>query len=117
MYIFGGKCKDEGGLSNELWILRLGKKPLEWFKPETFGKPPEPRYSHTMNFYEDGNYLIIHGGRNDTNPSDSFALNDTFVFDLYKLLWCEVKIISDSPNFDVFNRCGHSSIIHSKYNY
>ena len=30
IYIFGGKSKEEGGLSNQLWILITGKKPLEW---------------------------------------------------------------------------------------
>lgn len=65
-----------------------------------------------MNFYDEGNYLIIHGGRNDT-VNDSSALADTFVLDLFTLQWVEVKIYSDSP-LDVYNRCGHSAMIYSK---
>lgn len=92
--------------------MRIGKKPLEWFKPETSGSPPCPRYSQSMNFYEDGNYLIIHGGRNDYS-SESFALNDTFLLDLYRFEWINIKVFFDSPRTKVFSRCGHSAIIFS----
>jgi hypothetical protein len=96
--------------------MRLGKKPLEWLKPLVRGKAPRPRYSHTMNYFEEGNFLIVHGGRNDLT-SDSFALNDTHIFDLQKLEWQEITLLSetDSPGFSVFNRCGHSAIVYCKY--
>lgn len=113
IYIFGG-IDVNGNFSNDLWILRIGKKPLEWIKPISRGNPPLPRYSFTMNYYEDGNFLIVHGGRNDIS-SDSFALNDTHIFDLHKLEWTEINLTNDNPNFTVFNRCGHSAIIHSKF--
>lgn len=93
--------------------MRLGKKPLEWVKPVVRGKPPKARYSHTMNYFEEGNFLIVHGGRNDF-LSDSFAFNDTHIFDLQKMEWQEIRLYSDTPNFEVFKRCGHSSIIFSK---
>ena len=111
--MFGGINSDEGALSNDLWILRLGRKPLEWIKPNVRGKPPLPRYSHTLNFYEEGNFLICHGGRNDLS-SQSFALNDTNIFDLYKMEWSEIKLYSDSDKFNVFNRCGHNSVVFGK---
>jgi len=81
-------------------------------KPEIKGTPPCPRYSHTMNFYENGNYLIIHGGRNDYS-SDSFALNDTFIFELSKFEWIEAKLYFDTPRSKVYNRCGHAAIVFS----
>ena len=112
LYIFGGKCKDEGGISNQLWILIMGQKPLEWVQPETKGKMPSPRYYHTMNYYEKGNFLVIHGGRND-DVSESFALNDTFIFDLENLEWMKVELYSQLNGFKVLNRCGHNSIIYS----
>jgi len=65
-----------------------------------------------MNYFEEGNFLIVHGGRNDYS-SDSFALNDTHIFDLQKLEWQEIKLYSDIPNFEVFHRCGHAGIIYS----
>ena len=39
----------------------MGRKPLDWIKVDTKGKSPIPRYFHSMNFYERGNYVIIHG--------------------------------------------------------
>jgi len=110
LFIFGGKSKEEGGISNQLWILIMGKKPLEWIKPETKGKPPAPRYFHSMNYYERGNYLIIHGGRND-NVSDSSALNDTYLLNLENFEWIGVTLYSNLNNFNVLSRCGHQSVV------
>ena len=111
IYIFGGKSKEEGGISNQLWILVTGKKPLEWIQPNTKGKPPCPRYFHSMSFYERGNFLIIHGGRNDS-LSDNIALNDTFLFDLENFDWLRVELYSGMKEFKVLNRCGHQSMIY-----
>ena len=111
IYVFGGKSKEEGGISNLLWILVTGKKPLEWILPNTKGKPPSPRYSHSMSFYERGNFLIIHGGRNDS-ISDNIALNDTYLFDLENFEWMKVELYSGMKDFKVLNRCGHQSMIY-----
>ena len=111
IYIFGGKSKEEGGISNQLWILVTGKKQLEWIQPNTKGKPPSPRYFHSMSFYERGNFLIIHGGRNDS-ISDNIALNDTFLFDLENFDWLRVELYSGMKDFKVLNRCGHQSMIY-----
>ena len=111
IYIFGGKSKEEGGIANQLWILVTGKKPLEWLQPTTKGKPPSPRYFHSMSFYERGNCLIIHGGRNET-LSDNLALNDTFLFDLENFEWLRVELYSGIKDFKILNRCGHQSMIY-----
>ena len=112
LYVFGGKCEGEFSLSNKLYILLMGRKPLEWIKVETKGKPPIPRYAHSMNFYERGNYVIIHGGRNDTCVDNS-SLNDTFLLNLENLEWIEVTLFSNINNFNVAHRCSHQSIIYS----
>ena len=101
LFVFGGKSTEDGGLSNQLWILTMGRKPLDWIKVDTKGKSPIPRYFHSMNFYERGNYVIMHGGRNDTFSENS-ALNDTYLLNY-----------SNINNFSVFNRCGHQSIIYA----
>ena len=90
----------------------MGKKPLDWIKVDTKGKAPIPRYFHSMNFYERGNYIIIHGGRNDSFSANS-ALNDTFLLNLENFEWIEVKLYSNISNFSVYNRCGHQSIIYA----
>jgi hypothetical protein len=112
LYIFGGKTKEYGGLTNDLWILIMGKNPFSWMKVNTLGKPPSPRYFHSMDYYEKGNYLIIHGGRNDDLSATS-ALNDTFVLDLENLGWVNVELYNNSNSFKVISRYGHKSTIFS----
>ena len=114
LYIFGGKSKavGTGGITNDLYVLVLGKKPCVWKKLEnTKGVKPPPRYFHSMSYYEKGNILIVHGGRNDLN-SDSFALNDTYIFDLEFLQWHRVTLYSNIEGFKVMPRCAHRSVVH-----
>ena len=111
LYIFGGKSKEEGGISNKLWLLSLGQKLLDWSLIEPKGKPPRPRYNHSMNFYERGNFLIIHGGRNDL-MSETIAFDDTFVLDLEFFEWFQVELFSQFNQFKVLSRCGHQSVIY-----
>ena len=112
IYVFGGKTKEDGGLSNKLWILTLGIKKLKWHSPDTKGKPPSPRFFHTMNYYDKGNILIIHGGRNDS-VSDNSALNDTFILDLENLEWMEVNLYFQLSKFKVLKRCAHQGVVFS----
>ena len=115
LYIFGGKSKAIGttGLSNDLYVLVLGKKPCFWKRfDDAKGIKPTPRYFHSMSYYEKGNFLIIHGGRNDLN-NDSFALNDTFIFDLEFLEWHRVVLFSNIEGFKVMPRCAHQSVVHN----
>ena len=111
LYFFGGKSKEEGGITNKVWILSLGQKYLEWNTIETKGKPPRPRYNHSMNFYEKENFLIIHGGRNDL-MSETFAFDDTFILDLESFEWFHVQLFSQFEQFKVLSRCGHQSVIY-----
>ena len=64
-----------------------------------------------MNYYEKGNILIIHGGRND-NISDTNALNDTFIFDLENQEWSEIELYSQLQSFKVLSRCAHQSVVY-----
>ena len=110
LYIFGGKAKETDGLTNNLWILILGQKPLRWIKIDTKGNPPSPRYFHSMNYYEKSKYIIIHGGRND-NLSSSSGLNDTFILDLLYFNWFKVQLYSNIHGFQIISRFGHNSAI------
>ena len=110
LYVFGGKTKETDGLTNNLWILLLGQRPLQWIKVDTKGDPPSPRYFHSMNFYEKSNYIIIHGGRND-NLSSSSGLNDTFILDLFNFNWIKIRLYSNITGFKIISRFGHNSSI------
>ena len=107
IYLFGGKSSDNV-LSNDIYVVKLGRKPLDIFKLAVKGKPPCPRYFHTTNFYEEGNSLIVYGGRNDDH--NEYALGDIFLFELASLEWIEVSIYSNI-NITLYARCGHSSLI------
>ena len=112
IYIFGGKSKyiGNGGLSNDFYVLVIGNDPCSWQKLENVkGIKPTPIYFHSMNFYEPGNFLIIHGGRNDFK-SENYALNDTFIFDLELFQWHKIMLLGIDKN-NILQRCGHSSII------
>jgi hypothetical protein len=115
LYIFGGK-KPQEEMSNDLWILKFGKKPVEWVLIDNVkGKPPLPRYQHSMNYYEEKNFIIIHGGRNDQYDLDTFSLNSTYILDLERWQWIEVKLYNSYySSFKVMERCSHNAIIYSK---
>ena len=105
MYVFGGKNKT---ISNDMWLLKIGKKPLEWEKVLTFGAPPSPRYLCSMNFFEKGNFIIIHGGKTKIS-TESFALKDTYLFELYRYQW--LKVDYGDKEYVVKKRCSHCSVI------
>jgi hypothetical protein len=69
-----------------------------------------------MNYYENGNYLIVHGGRNDSSL-EKYSLNDTYIFDLGKFEWAYVKFFYESSKMEVLKRFGHAAIIHCKKYY
>ena len=104
LYIFGGKNK-ENYLSNKLIIIKLGKIPLEYKTIEPLGKGPSPRFMSSMNFFEPGNFLIIHGGKNDFN-----SLNDTYILEVHRMEWLKVDFEDNNINL-VKNRCSHQSVI------
>ena len=110
LYVFGGSMKEIGGLTNNLWVLVLGQRPIFWNKIDTKGIPPSPRIYHTMDYFEKSNCLIVHGGRND-NLSNSSALSNTFLLDLANFTWIKVDLYSNISGFKIISRYGHKSII------
>ena len=57
-----------------------------------------------MNFFEKLNVLIIHGGRNEYEPTGPF-FNDFFFLDVERMLWIRL----DYNDIDVSPRGGHSA--------
>ena len=102
LYIFGGKNKES--LNDKLFIIKLGKNPLEYKTIEPFGKGPSARILCSMNFFEPGNFIIIHGGKNNF-----CTLNDTFILEVHRMEW--LKVNYDIDNNLIKFRCGHQSVI------
>ena len=90
IYLFGGKRSDLKDPSNKLWLLKIGRKPLEWTEIKAKGKPPCPRYLCSMNYYEKGNFIIIHGGKTKSLRNENI-LKDTYLFELFRFEWIRVK--------------------------
>ena len=111
IYIFGGKKGDLKEPSNKMWLLRIGKKYLDWLEIATLGKPPSPRYLFSMNFYEQENFIIIHGGKTKSLKSEQI-LNDTYLLDLMRFQW--IKVLHGSFDQIVKPRCSHAGIIYNK---
>ena len=113
LYIFGGKTPKTGVLNKNLYVLRIGGKSLEWIILNTYGIPPKKRYGTSMSFYEQGNLLIIHGGRNCSKFD--YAYNDTFVLNLGTLNWMKVDYFDKTK--PVAKRFYHQSFVNENYFY
>jgi hypothetical protein len=101
VYFFGGK-KEDGFSSNQIHVLRVGCKPLQWTSPEVSGQLPPPRYSHSMIHFEAMNAIVVFGGRNDTLISKTLVielnfLNDLWLLSLDTLNWVKVINQGDIP--------------------
>ena len=94
IYIFGGKISDDGPIINNIYVIKIGIKPLQIVQLKTSGIPPCPRYDSSLNYYEKGNMLIIHGGRNN-NVHGENGLNDTFILELFHLSWTYVEYYNE----------------------
>lgn len=111
IYIFGGKRSDLKDPSNKLWVLKIGRKPLEWSEIKAKGKPPCPRYLCSMNYYEQGNFIIIHGGKTKSLRNENI-LKDTYLFELFKFEWIKVNYGCLEPF--IKPRFSHAGIIYHK---
>ena len=105
LYIFGGKIFDgeKIAFNQHLYILKICQNPLEWIIPKLSGKPPSERYGSSMSYYEKGNFVVIHGGKNIS------LLNDTFLLDLFSLNWIEVEYFNKIK--EIAGRYFHQSIV------
>ena len=91
-FLFGGIAENssksnsddmaEAAACNELYHLSLGSAGLEWFRIQTKGAVPLPRWHHTANLY-DNTQLIIFGGFHTAEH----RLNDVWIFDIVNYTW------------------------------
>jgi len=106
IFFFGG-IDEESNHKNDLYILKIGRQPLEWFRPKVNGAGPTPRIFAKMNFYEDLNMLFVYGGRNDLIKKSIF--NDIWIFDLENFKW--IKAITHP--FNAKERTEHCSTLYN----
>lgn len=100
IYCFGGKDRNNQ-CNNTLKILKIGKKPLFWLYPETYGSPPSPRYHHSMSYQENLNLMVIYGGRNDVLG----IYSDIFVLRMSNMTWYNVDVHGDFLMKERFAHC------------
>jgi hypothetical protein len=98
IYSFGGISGDPNSkyspnhINNDLRFMEIGSKEIEWKVLEVSGKPPEPRYLHSMDHFENSNMIVIFGGRMESsNSSSNYCLNDVWILHLSKLSWSQLK--------------------------
>ena len=111
IYIFGGKKSDLKDPSNKLYLIKIGRKPLEMIEIKAKGKPPCPRYLCSMNYFEEGNFIIIHGGKTKSLRSENI-LKDTYLFELFKFEW--IKVHYGCFESFVKPRFSHAAVIYDK---
>jgi hypothetical protein len=105
VFFFGG-MNDNRVPTSLFFVMKIGKKQIEFEIPTTHGKPPLPRISASMDFYPNLNIIIIHGGRNDRNENSIY--NDYMVLDLETMNWIQAISKQDkAPSM----RAEHQSFI------
>ena len=103
IYVFGGLNENKLA-SNTLHLLNIGVKVPFWTVPETWGKPPSPRFQHSMVYNEKLNAVVVFGGRIDVSNSSSYTcFNDLFILKMETLTWVTVQVLGNIPNM----RSGH----------
>jgi len=98
IYSFGGLSGSqkhsyaETHVNNDIRFMEVGPGRKQWKVLEIEGKPPQPRYFHSMEHFEDSNMLVVFGGRAEsTVKATNFCLNDVWLLDLYFLSWIELN--------------------------
>lgn len=104
VYIFGGLDSNKK-CTQKLWIVKIGKKPVDILEPRTHGKPPLPRKLCIMTSLDEINLLVIHGGKNDQLHPE--YLNDIVILDMETFHWIHPKQKSDEPT-QLAEHCGFS---------
>ena len=100
---FGG-IDNEGNINDELRLLKIGKKNLEWVVPLVKGDIPEGKKNASLTFYESLNVLILFGGE---NVRQEFS-NDLHFLDLELFKWIRITLYESIP----LERSSHCCILY-----
>ena len=94
---------DKRKATQDLVVLIIGRKPLEWRIPKTEGIPPGERICATLDYFEEAHLLVLYGGRDDKR----YSYNDIWVMDLERFAWLRVSVYDLEPS----QRSEHCSLI------
>ena len=101
IYFFGG-MNEYGYSVNTLAVLKIQRRNFEWIIPEVQGKPPAPRYGHSMHLIDWLNSIFIYGGRCDSDmiskDKKSKLFNDLWMLNLKELEWTQVESKGEVPS-------------------
>ena len=71
IYSFGGlgnsteNSNMQSIANNDMRLMKVGHGPKEWIVLDVAGTPPDPRYFHSMDYFESNNMIVIFGGRKE----------------------------------------------------
>ena len=98
IYLFGG-VNERQRFNNELYVIKICRKPCKVVKPKVKGVPPKGRINCKMIFIPEFNMVIVHGGCGERQE----VLNDIMILNLESLDWLRPKC-EDEEGFDGVNR-------------
>ena len=90
--IFGGY--DERQTYGDLWVFDTAA--MTWLRPRTAGRPPSPRYNHTMELLPDGRILVF-AGYNTVAKKGSEYLQDVRELDTETMVWSRPRVVGEFP--------------------
>lgn len=82
-----------GEWNNDMMFFQIESKVPNWYKLTAKGKPPQPRYLHTMNYCLDLSCLVVFGGRSEhlEESQKQFYFNDIWLFQIQNFQWWQVE--------------------------
>lgn len=95
VYLFGG-INDKKVFSNDVYIIKICRKPCKCIKARINGSPPLPRINCQMQYIIEYNLLVIHGGEGESQE----AFNDVMILNTETLNWIRPVMEEDDPDLD-----------------
>lgn len=105
IFVFGG-IDSKKRPKNDLLHIVPGTKPVQCVVMEPSGRPPCPRFMHSMALCTNFQYLIVFGGRVDLNEKKEYTcFNDVYLLQIHQMTWVNVKVTGSVP----CERSGHAA--------
>ena len=96
VYVFGGMNR-ERKLCNDVYIIKICRKPCKIVKARIKGKAPAPRINAKMIYMHEYNMVVIHGGCGNEQK----LMNDIAIINVETMSWIYPGVEIEDPNEDV----------------